>query len=59
MEFIAKGRLTLEGVTFYIEARDLDDAKEQARNGRFEHYEIDATGIEDADIRVSSIARNE
>ena len=40
-EFVLKGRLTLERVTFYVSAKTLEGALARAANGDFDGYETD------------------
>lgn len=51
MIYTGKGRVTLEGVTFYILADTLDEAKEKARRGEYTDY--DALGAETSDWEIS------
>jgi hypothetical protein len=41
-EFVIKGRLTLERVTFYVSAKTLEGALARAANGDFDGYDTDA-----------------
>jgi hypothetical protein len=41
-EFVIKGRLTLERVTFHVSAETLEGALARAANGDFDGYDTDA-----------------
>jgi hypothetical protein len=52
-EFVLKGRLTLERVTFYVSAKTLEGAVARVVNGDFDGYDTDAA--ESIDWRVASV----
>jgi hypothetical protein len=44
-EFVLKGRLTLEKVTFYVSAKTLEGPLARAVNGDFDGYDTDAKAL--------------
>jgi hypothetical protein len=58
-QFIFTGRMTLNGVEFYIEAEDLADACKKAKAGEYEHYEAAVAEISNWYIHPDSGALNE
>lgn len=58
-EYIFKGKLTLDGVNFYITADNEKAAKEKARNGDFDDLEILGASSSDREIDPDSIELNE
>lgn len=58
-EFTCRGRLTLEGVTFFIEASDREEAMEMARKGQWRDWEIVRAGSVDWRLDASTITDND
>ena len=58
-EFCCRGSLTLNGVTFFITAKDEAEAKEKARLGKWADYEIDGAEGTDWELQPSTIEANE
>ena len=54
-EFVLKGRLTLERVTFRVSAKTLEGALARAANGDFDSYETDAAQSVDWHMVLASI----
>ena len=50
-EFIFKGTLSLDGVTFFITAENEAEAESKARAGRFDDY--DAIGASSTDCKIN------
>jgi len=57
-EFVLKGRLTLERVTFYVSAKTLEGALARAADGDFDGYETDLAQSVDWHIVLASIEDN-
>ena len=57
-EFVLKGRLTLERVTFRVSAKTLEGALASAANGDFDNYDTDAAGSVDWQMALASIEEN-
>ena len=57
-EFICTGTITLNGVTFYIEAEDLHHARVKADRGEFTNYETGAAETSDWDMRPLTVKAN-
>ena len=57
-EFVLKGRLTLERVTFYVSAKTLEGALARAVNGDFDGYDTDAAESIDWRVALASIEEN-
>ena len=60
MEFIVKGKVTLDGVDFYIEAESLEAAQEIVRKGgMWSHYDTSVSSTTDWYYDGSSLEKNE
>lgn len=59
MEFIAKGRVTLSGVTFYIEADNIEEARQMAVEGTFDRFEWELAAMDDLTINEKTVEENE
>jgi hypothetical protein len=57
-DFVLKGRLTLERVTFYVSAKTLEGALARAVNGDFDGYDTDAAESIDWRVALASIEEN-
>jgi hypothetical protein len=57
-EFVIKGRLTLERVTFHVSAKTLEGALARAANGDFDGYDTDAAESVDWRVALASIEEN-
>ena len=57
-EFVAKGRLTLDGVDFYLFAKNKEDARQRFIAGEYAAINTDGTTAEDAEIDASSVEEN-
>lgn len=57
-EFVFTGKLTLSGVTFYVSAPTLEEAKEAAKNGKYDEYDANGAEAVDCDINPQSGERN-
>ena len=57
-EFVIKGRLTLERVTFHVSAKTLEGALARAANGDFDGYDTDAAESVDWRMALASIEEN-
>jgi hypothetical protein len=57
-EFVIKGRLTLERVTFHVSAETLEGALARAANGDFDGYDTDAAEGVDWHMALASIEEN-
>ena len=57
-EFVLKGRLTLERVTFRVSAKTLEGALARAVNGDFDGYDTDAAESVDWHMALASIEEN-
>jgi hypothetical protein len=57
-EFVLKGRLTLETVTFYVSAKTLEGALARAADGDFDRYETDSAQSVDWHMVLASIEDN-
>jgi hypothetical protein len=57
-EFVIKGRLTLERVTFHVSAETLEGALARAANGDFDGYDTDAAESVDWHMALASIEEN-
>ena len=57
-EFVLKGRLTLERVTFYVSAKTLEGALARVVNGDFDGYDTDAAESIDWRVALASIEEN-
>ena len=57
-EFVLKGRLTLERVTFYVSAKTLEGALARAVNGDFDGYDTDPAESVDCHVALASIEEN-
>jgi hypothetical protein len=57
-EFVLKGRLTLERVTFYVSAKTLEGALARAANGDFDGYDTDAAESVNWHMALASIEEN-
>jgi hypothetical protein len=51
----AKGSITLNCVDFYIIADNIEAARNKARNGEYDEYEIDASDVLDLDIKTATV----
>jgi hypothetical protein len=58
-EYIFKGRMTLEGVTFFVEAENEEEAKFKASCGQYEYCEHDGASACDWSLHVSTCELNE
>ena len=54
-EFVLKGRLTLDRVTFHVSAKTLEGALARAVNGDFDGYDTDAAESIDWRVTLASI----
>jgi hypothetical protein len=57
-EFVLKGRLTLERVTFRVSAKTLEGALARAANGDFDGYDTDTAESVDWRLALASIEEN-
>jgi hypothetical protein len=57
-EFVLKGRLTLERVTFRVSAKTLEGALARAANGDFDGYDTDTAESVDWRMALASIEEN-
>ena len=57
-EFVLKGRLTLERVTFRVSAKTLEGALARAANGDFDGYDTDTAESVDWRMVLASIEEN-
>jgi hypothetical protein len=57
-EFVLKGRLTLERVTFRVSAKTLEGALAHAANGDFDNYDTDTAESVDWRMALASIEEN-
>ncbi len=55
MKFIARGRVTLDGVIFTIEARDYADAWGKAMVGDYLKYDLDTAETVDWEIKANTV----
>ncbi len=58
-EFFAQGRITLEGVIFYIDAVDEAEAREKAAKGLYRTYNPDDAGVVDWKVWPDTLEINE
>ena len=58
-EFIFKGTLSLDGVTFYITAENEAEAESKAMAGEFDDYDTNCAGSTDWKINPASLELNE
>ena len=58
-EFVAKGRLTLGGVDFYLFAKNKEDARRRFAAGEYAAFDTDRAATEDAEIKTTSIEENQ
>jgi hypothetical protein len=57
-EFIMTGRLTLEGVVFYVTAENRANALDKAARGDYDSYDTDQADVVDWRISPNSIEEN-
>ena len=57
-EFVAKGQLTLDGVEFYLFAKNKEDARQRFAAGEYEAFDEDQASVVDASIDATSIEEN-
>ena len=57
-EFIANGTLMLQGVTFYVKAKDLKAARLKFAAGTYDSYDDDAAEAVDIMIALASVEEN-
>ena len=57
-EYVFRGSVTLNGVWFYISAKDEADAKERARLGKYDEYDETSAETSDWKIDPGSIEEN-
>lgn len=57
-EFICTGSVTLNGVTFYIEAENLHHASVKADRGEWTNYDITGAETSDWDMRPMTVKEN-
>ena len=57
-EFVLKGRLTLERVTFRVSAKTLEGALARAANRDFDGYDTDTAESVDWRLALASIEEN-
>jgi hypothetical protein len=58
-QFTCTGRLTLEGVTFFITAKSETEAQEKAKAGVWDDYDIAGSSSADWSLDADSISLNE
>lgn len=58
-EYLCEGRIELIGVVFTITADSLAEAKEKARNGKWDSYDADGASTSDCSCHISTIKINE
>ena len=56
-EYLCRGSIVLNGVIFFIKAKNSEEAKEKARKGEFD-YEIVGANLDDWDGDYESIEEN-
>jgi hypothetical protein len=57
-EFVGTGTLVLEGVTFYVKAKDLKEAQEKLACGHYDSYHADAAEVIEASAAWASVREN-
>lgn len=57
-EYIARGRLELGNVEFWVSADSEDEAREKFNNGVFDHWDISGSESLNWDIRTRDIEIN-
>ena len=57
-EFFAKGRLTLDGVDFYLFAKNKEDARQRFASGEYAAFDADRAATADAEINATSVEEN-
>lgn len=57
-EFICRGSVRQENITFFITADSIEDAKGKARDCKFDYYENDVAEIVDVTMDVGTIEEN-
>lgn len=58
-EFICQGTLTLDGVTFFVQATSEDEAREKAAAGAWTNWEVSGASSQDWKLLPYTIEAND